>query len=265
MEKGVILNKNHITEVIFRLEFSTIDELFKYDENVADLFINQISDKFPIIEKIPNNKLSLKINVGSGETENLTNEPTYYEWVFKNEENNKFVTLSHNTLILEYKKGVYDGFNKFLDEILLLLDALKQYNPAEFNFLGLRYINQIVNQEINENISEYINIDFVNNSIINHLEENDEELIQIFTKLHAKKDDYLMTIQYGKFNPKFPNENNLKPFILDFDCVTHKIESIDDVKINLINMNHLLFKKFDYSITSKFEELMKGETNGSSN
>jgi uncharacterized protein (TIGR04255 family) len=265
MEKGVILNKNHITEVIFRLEFSTIDELFKYDENVADLFINQISDKFPIIEKIPNNKLSLKINVGSGETKNLTNEPTHYEWVFKNKENNKFVTLSPDTLILEYKKGVYEGFNKFLDEILLLLDTLKNYNPKEFNFLGLRYINQIVNQEINENIGEYINRDFVNKSIINNLEENDEELIQIFTKLNAKKDNYLMTIQYGKFNPKFPNKNDFKPFILDFDCVTHDIKSIDDVKSNLINMNHLLFKKFDYSITSKFEELMKGENNGFSN
>lgn len=265
MDKGVKLNKNHITEVIFRLEFSTINELNINDETAVDSFKNKISDIFPNYESIPNNKISLNINVDANQAENLVKQSNHLVWIFKNDKNDKFVTLSPNDLVLEYKAGAYVGFTKFLEEILLLLDAIKKYNPIELNFLGLRYINQIFDQQINRNIGDYINSDLLNNCLINNLKKNNEELIQIFTKVHAKKDNYLITFQYGVFNPEFPNENNFKPFILDYDCVTHDINSINDIKQNLIDMNHIIFKKFDYSITPEFINLMKGDINDSSN
>ena len=51
-----------------------------------------------------------------------------------------------------------------------------------------------------------------------------------------------------------PNQD--KHFILDYDCVNRKITNIDDVKENLIKMNHLIFENFEYSITDKFIEKM---------
>ena len=96
-------------------------------------------------------------------------------------------------------------------------------------------------------------------AIINKLEKNDETLVQIFSKVNSKKDDYLITMQYGLFNPRFPNEDANKIFILDYDCVLHNINNLDEIKDNLIDMNHLIFDKFDYSIMSKFEKLIKGE------
>ena len=48
-----------------------------------------------------------------------------------------------------------------------------------------------------------------------------------------------------------------KEFILDYDCVCTSINSPEDIKQNLIKMNKLIFDKFNYSITQKFEEYMK--------
>ncbi|MBO6109698.1 MAG: hypothetical protein J6P12_02340, partial [Methanobrevibacter sp.] len=92
-----------------------------------------------------------------------------------------------------------------------------------------------------------------------NLEKNNENLVQIFTKVNFKKDDYLMTMQYGLFNPRFPNVDADKMFILDYDCVLHNISHVEEIKDNLIDMNHLIFDKFDYSITAKFEKIIKGE------
>lgn len=136
------------------------------------------------------------------------------------------------------------------------MDALKLFQNIELKFLGLRYINQINNPLINHNIEKYIDDSLYGNIITDNLND-DEEIIQVFTKLNIKKKDYLFTLQYGFFNPKFPNSNENKEFILDYDCVTNKIQSPDEVKGYLIEMNHLIYNQFNNSITEDFEEFMK--------
>lgn len=258
MEKDVRLDENFISQVIFRIEFPTIKELLGDDKDIVKNFANKISSIFPILDVIPHNKINLDIDINSGQPRKITKEGDLV-WVFKSNNYKKIVTLTANDLVLEYKEKAYSGFSGFLNEILLLVDAFNQFEYNELKFLGLRYINQITDMEVNNNVSEFFSPDLTNMAVINNLEKNDEDLVQIFTKVNFKKDDYLITMQYGLFNPLFPDENADKIFILDFDCVLHNIHSVDEIKDNLIYMNHLIFNKFDYSITSKFEKRIKGE------
>ena len=61
MEKGIRLDDNFISQVIFRIEFQTIKELLGNDKNVVKDFAEKISDKFPILDVIPHNKINLNI------------------------------------------------------------------------------------------------------------------------------------------------------------------------------------------------------------
>ena len=254
----MFLKRNFLNQVIFRIEFPTIKELLGNDSNVTNDFAKKLSERFPISEVIPRNKINLDIDINSGQPPRITKEGNLV-WIFKSENNKKIVTLTANDLVLEYRDKVYSGFPNFLEEIQLLINAFNQYDYQKLKFLGLRYINQITDKEINNNISEYINPDLTNMSILNNIEKNDEDLVQIFSKVNSKYNDYLLTMQYGLFNPRFPNVDSDKIFILDYDCVLHNINSTDEINEKLEDMHNVIFNKFDYSITPKFDKLINGE------
>ncbi|WP_296890825.1 TIGR04255 family protein [uncultured Methanobrevibacter sp.] len=252
MEKGVILENNFLNEIIFRIDFTTILEICGDNKESAEKFGKFIFNHFPNVEILQQKKFNVNIDIESGYPQNVSHEGNLC-WIFRNNDGNKEVSLTSNNLVLNYKKGAYSGFNHFLDEILLLISALKEYCPFKLNFLGLRYINEIDDMEINNNIDDYVSKSISNNGIINDFD--DENLIQLFSKLEMQKENYNFTLQYGFYNPTNDPSHD-KHFILDYDCVNRKITNIDDVKENLIKMNHLIFEKFEYSITDKFIEKM---------
>ncbi|WP_292474260.1 TIGR04255 family protein [Methanosphaera sp.] len=262
MEKGVTLKDNFLSEIIFRIDFTTILELAGTQKESAKKFRNRIIAQFPNLEILQQQKVNLNININKGTTENKMDFGELC-WVFRNNKGNKQISLTSNSLILNYHKGAYSGFKAFLTEILLLLSALKEYNHFQINFLGLRYINEITDNEINNNIEQYINPKLFNNKIIDDLERQDEKLIQLFSRLDYQKEDYYLTLQYGFFNPTIDSGYE-KHFILDYDCVCKSKVSIDETFDKLKKMNKYIFNKFEYSISEKFVDKMGEEydTNG---
>lgn len=256
MQKGVVLEENFLNEVIFRIDFSTILKISGDKKEATEDFRKIIFDKYPNVEILEQKKFNDDIIIDFGNEGNLC-------WFFRNNDGNKEVSLTSNCLILSYKSGSYKRFHSFLEDISLLISALKEYEPFKLNFLGLRYINQIYDENINDNIDKYINPSLVNESLLTDLHEDNCELTQLISKLDYQKDKYLLTFHFGFFNPE-TNPNSKKHFILDYDCRNNDIKDIDDVKDNLIEMNHIIFDKFDYSITEKFRKEM-GEHYDSSN
>ena len=261
MEKGVTLKDNFLSEVIFRIDFTTILELTGNQKEAAAKFRNRIIPQFPNLEIIKQQKVNFNINPNG-----ISKDKQDYDglcWIFRDDLSSKQVSLTANNLILNYHKNAYLGFKSFLTEILLLISALKEYNHFQITFLGLRYINEITEERVNENISEYINPTLFNNRIIDDLENNNEKLIQTLSRLDFQKEDYYLTLQYGFFNPTIDYKYK-KHFILDYDCVSKKRLSIDDVFENLKNMNKYIFEKFEYSISDKFIDKMgeEYESNG---
>ena len=179
-------------------------------------------------------------------------------WIFTDEQNTKQVELNSKSLILAYRKGAYEGFEEFLDDVSLILAALRWYMPFNLTFLGLRYINQIHEDVIDDNnVHEYVNESLLNN-VIFELEDN-EGFSQLFSRLDLLKDDYQLTFQYGFFNPEYPNTAAKKDFILDYDCKLTKIDSVNsqfEVEEELKKMNKIIYDKFKLPLLLAFKNLL---------
>lgn len=107
-------------------------------------------------------------------------------------------------------------------------------------------------------LQECINPIYFNNAI-NNLEEN-EEFIQALERLSLRKDKYILNFQYGLFNAAYPNPNFDKDFILDLDCTTNNIETLDDAISEMKIMNKYIWSKFENAITDILrDEMHKGE------
>lgn len=263
MKKGVILQNNFLNEVIFRIDFTTILKLSGNKKESAEDFQKKIFHEFPNVEIIHNNNFNIDIDIKSGLPKQFNSEDNLC-WIFRNGLGDKEVSLTSNNLSYTCKNGSYNGFKLFLNDVLLILDALSVYKPFELKFLGLRYINQIDNPDINDDIDLYINDFLSNKPLIDDFADDEEVMSQIFTKFSIKKENYLLNLQYGFFNSDFPNPNHQKDFILDYDCVTQEIKAITDIEKHLKYMNQIIFDKFEYSIKDALIEKM-GEKYGSSN
>lgn len=258
MQKGEKYENPYLNEVIFRIDFSNISSLYENNKDASKDFHKKISKEFPntIIKR--NHEFNIGIDVNTGKPTQISSQEGNFLWVFKNRKHDKSVELTSKSLILHYNKGAYTHFRYFLDEIILLIDALKDYGPQDLSFLGLRYINQIDGKTMHE-LQECINPKYFNNAISN-LEEN-EEFVQVLDKLSLKKDNYILNFQYGLFNAAFPDPNFDKDFILDLDCTTTKVKTIDDVVDELKQMNKYIWNKFEDAITDTLRDEMNKEDN----
>lgn len=248
MQKGVILKNNYLNQIIFRIDFDTIFELTGENQESITKFKTNIIHLFPkytvFQEKNLNVLVEKDIPTSSVDTGNFC-------WIFENDEKNKEIILTHNNLTVTYRKNAYSGFSSLLTEIILLLNALKEYNLNEVQSIGLRYINEINNSKINNNIQKYINPKLLSVPLLNDLKEDNNNLIQLFSKLDFQQEGYDFTLQYGFYNPTI-NPEFEKHFILDYNCMKNQNTMIDEVEDYLKQMNHLIFKKFEYSVTDEF-------------
>ena len=258
MQKGEKYENPYLNEVIFRIDFSNINSLYGNDKEASKDFHEKISKEFPntIIKR--NHEFNIGIDADTGKPTQISSQEGNFLWVFKNRKHDKSVELTSKSLILHYSKGAYTHFRYFLKDIILLIDALKNYDPKDLKFLGLRYVNQIDGKTMQE-LQECINPSYFNNAI-NNLEEN-EEFIQSLDKLSIRKEKYILNFQYGLFNAAYPDPNFDKDFILDLDCTTNNIETIDDVLSELKRMNKYIWSKFENAITDILRDEMHQEEN----
>ena len=257
MTEGIRYKKNYLTGVIFRINFSNILQLSGRNKEAAEKFQKEIFEKFPNVHFQFKNNVNVHVDIKEGKSKSKV-EDGDLTWIFTDEQHKKQVELSSKNLVLVYHKGAYEGFEEFLDDVSLILGALRWYIPFNLTFLGLRYINQVHEDVIDDNnIHEYINESLVNKVIFEL--EDDEGFSQLFSRLDLSKDDYQLTFQYGFFNPEYPSVTNKKDFILDYDCRLTKIDSVNsqfEVEEELKKMNEIIFDKFEYSTTNKLKELM---------
>ena len=255
MKKGEKYENPYLNEVIFRINFSNIPALSVNNKEVANDFHEKISKEFPNTLIKRNHAVNIGIDADTGKPTQITQEGSLL-WIFKNRKHDRSVELTSNSLILHYEKGAYTHFRYFLDDVILLINALKEYNPKDLSFLGLRYINQIDGKTVGE-LKECINPKYFSEYIMS-LDEK-EDFIQVLNRLSIKNEDYILNFQYGLFNPAYPNPNFDKDFILDFDCTTKKVKVIDSVADELKKMNKYIRYKFEDSITTVLREEMRME------
>ena len=257
MKKGVKYRYPYLTDVIFRIKFSNILQLSGNNKEAAESFRKKIFKSYPNVTIKKSHEFNIGIDINSGNPTEITQEGNLI-WVFTNKEKNKQVELTATSLILHYKNNAYTHFRYFLEDIIILLTALKDYSPIDLKFLDLRYINQISGKSIKE-LEKCINSNYFSKNI-NRL-NNNQKFVQTLTKFSIVEDGYLLDLQYGLFNPAYPNPEFDKDFILDFTCVSNNFNTINEIPDELKLMNNLIWKKFKDAITEKLENEMEEETN----
>ena len=128
MTKGIRYKKNYLTGVIFRINFSNILQLSGKNKEAAEKFQKEIFDKFPNVHFQFNNNINVQVDIQEGKSESKL-EDGDLTWIFTDEQNIKQVELNSKSLILAYRKGAYEGFEEFLDDVSLILAALRWYMP----------------------------------------------------------------------------------------------------------------------------------------
>lgn len=259
MKKHIKYKKNYLTNVIFKIEFSPILKLSTIKKSAGEEFQEYIYDRFPHVNFQYRNKYDFEINTVENNDSNI-NKQRELNWIFSDDNDKKHVELSAKNLILSYPKDSYKNFNNYLDDVCFLLNGMQQFYPLDLKWMGIRYINQINEKEINEdNIKEYINESLINNIIF---DLNGAKFSQMITRLELIKNNYNLTLQYGFFNPAFPQPDFKKDFILDYDCkllLNSKTFSLEYIKKELIEMNEYIFTLFEYATTPKLKDLMEKE------
>ncbi|WP_123833365.1 MULTISPECIES: hypothetical protein [Methanobrevibacter] len=81
-----------------------------------------------------NNNINVQADIQEGKSESKL-EDGDLTWIFT-DENTKQVELNSKSLILAYRKGDYEGFKEFLNDVSLILAALRWCTPFNLTFLG---------------------------------------------------------------------------------------------------------------------------------
>ncbi|MBQ2962731.1 TIGR04255 family protein [Methanobrevibacter sp.] len=240
--------KNFLNEVIFKIEFPPILELYNTKKESAAKFQEIIFKEFGDAKFNTNKHINVKLDnegipIGSDSEENLI-------WSFFNKDD-KRVELSATSLALIYKGSYYTTFEDFSEDVDLILKGLKSYPITQIKYIGLRYINQIDIRNY-ENLDDYIN---PNLHLIN--KEFDEKLlIQSLSRVELSIEDYILAFQFGHFNPEYPNISSNKDFILDYDCYLKGNESFENIKSDLLEMNEIIYNQFEKSLEQELRKIM---------
>ena len=243
---------NHmLDQVIFQIKFYPLLKLYSDAPEVASDFQQVVINEFPELNIKQSRKVSLKLGSTGLPVGGEANKP-HLIWNFKND-NGKFINLSGDDLSLTYPGNVYTTFKPFLEDIKLALSGLKLYNLPKIKSIGLRYINQI-DLEDDSNLDGFINPKL-------HLLSSDsdnENVIQSISRIEYNIDKFFLSFQYGLFNPKYPEYDSKKDFILDYDCILNGAPA-DNLEDCLNEMNNIIYTKFESSIGDKLRIKMGGK------
>lgn len=251
-KKSMHYKKNFLTKVIFRIDFNQIARL---QAEKKPEFSERIKEKYPFIQGRPTTQISFTLSQsGSG----IDQQDTGMAWDHRSEEKSKkIITLTPNSLSMDYGKDQYDHYPAFREEVKYVCDnLLSTYKVEEILRIGLRFINGITLAEGNPlDWDGFINAKLATSSVAGLLQGM--RLIRSMHQLHALYDDISVLFNYGIFNPDFPNPVARKQFILDYDCYIAGGLPSSDILNRLDDLNQVAENMFENSIETELRNIME--------
>lgn len=242
-------NKNFLTKVIFRIDFST---LLNVQDHIKE-FQAAIRENFPILEPVEQQGFVVNAN-DSGQFQ--VSNPVKITWNFKSRDKKIECNIDENSLVII--NSDYQNYSNYKEIIDLVLNAFYQlYSGVLTKRVGFRYINEIKlpdEYELSECINQWLYRDssFVDES---------HSTIRGMSKFEIKlQDESRMNFSFGVFNTDYPEPVSLKEFVLDYDCFTNEtIENIEDLNAKLDSYNQIMTDYFEKSIQDRMRELLNSE------
>lgn len=237
--------KNFLTDVIFRVDFSPILEL---ETDTPKKFQSLISEKFPVLEPIK--QMGFIFQSDGKETTTKNADKTI--WRFKTTSGEMFIELDSMFLAVVFKK--YDNFTQLKEIVDFCIQKLyESYPNIAVNRLGLRYINQINLEEQDFfNWTNYLSEHLVGN--LNFIEDKNL-LRRYFNSFEIMPEDGIqLNFKYGIFNKTYPEAVTVKEFVLDYDCYTQSTLTKDELVPKLTILNNYATDYFEKSISDNLRQ-----------
>ncbi len=246
-------DKNYLTKVILKLDFGPIPSLL--DPTGESGFTNLIKEKYPVLNPKPTT--TINVNVGPGGPV-VQQQISGMIWEHKpKSDSSKSVFLSNTFLSTEYGKNEYDHFPAFFEEIEYLFSKFQSiYHLSSINRIGLRYINE-VNFEEGDPLdwSGFIAEDKIK-GVLSGFNKDSMNLLRSMHMLHLKKENMILSLNYGIFNSEYPNPVARRNFLIDLDgSISNQIPS-DQVLESVHQLNALCEEAFEDCIGDGLREKM---------
>ena len=209
-----------LDKVIVRIDFDTILP-FTLKKPPMEIY-EQIKERFPIVEE--KKIIAKEFLIGSGKA--IQRDVEKLEWYYHGTDRNKYLKITPDCLIIEYKK--YEYYEQLKEDFIAVINELFNHFPKiKGRRLGFRYIDVIDLDEADPtDWDQYILPDLNKNiSII----DDKKTLSRIFHVIEFNYGDSNMRFQYGMLNPDFPASIKKKVFTLDFDMYTNNILEKEDI------------------------------------
>jgi len=248
--KKMNYNKNFITKVIFRIDFNVIPNL--QSERQPE-FSEKIKARYPNFESKQTAQI---IFTASGSTTGIQQELKGWTWEHRNENKKRVVSLTSESLTIEYGDEEFTVFNDFATDVTEIYSIFHSlYKPSEVSRIGLRYIDEIVIPEGNPLEWKNLISDDLACAATAGL-GNDMKLLRSMHQLQARRNDIAILFSYGIHNPDYPNPIARKHFILDTDCYIAEPTKADEVIRKFRELNDVAEYMFESSIKDGLREVM---------
>ena len=242
--------KHYLQEIIFKVDFRNIGELLGMESN-PDKFVNIIKKEFPKVKGIAQQN-KVEISAENPEIENIEQNNI---WAYTTADDSKFIELSMNHIAISYDGTKYKSHYELIEDIKLIINALKCYDVHTVNKIGLRYINEVSPEVEMINWDDWINPKLHNFNSIN----NELKLMRVLTQSEYQIRGYNLDFTYGQFNLNYPNIEIKNDFVLDYDCYTSSLTDSGDLIKIFEEMHDIIKLLFNESIGKELFKDLKGE------
>ncbi len=246
----MIYKKNFLKKVICRIDFDQIVL------NKVQDFHKKINKFFPIVEEEKGEEGMINFDMKTKEVKQITNQ--IVTWNFYNKSRNKKIKIHPTFLYLEYDS--YKDSKELIKDIDSILIFVKEFEIKTINRMGLRYINEIPNNDQDIlNWGRYINDDIIGS--LKFIKDNSKTISRSMGQIVIKEDFGDINLSFGLWNSNFPNEISEKLFVLDFDAYSKYPLGLGDSDIKEIikGYNQKIETLFESLIKEELRKIMKGE------
>ena len=231
------LRENFLMEIMLRLEFPSIHELIGEDGD-SSIFYNIVKSEFSNNNSHEENLIESDLN----DEGTIKNSEKNKVWIYKHE-NIKKLILENSSVTLFYTGELFNP-NDLFNDIDLIIKALKELSVENINLITLRYINEITPKSKIKNWDDWINLKLHNFEF----QPKNSNIIRSLSMAEYRIDEYNLIFQYGQFNLNYPSTIIRDDFVLDYSCSYNYLESINNIKDHVINMNEIIHDFYNESI-----------------
>lgn len=242
--------KNYLKQVIYRLDFPSIDlgsfEDFKQNAPQAEYVYSIDSQKMG----------SFTFNFSEDEVSKTQDEVTI--WRAETKQNDMRFEATNQYCLLEYAQYVNsaklkEDSNNFISAFLTM------HGIEEISRVGLRYVNQISVPSIKKftDWKKYIASELLSGSL--HVKEKLGAPLRYLNQIEINSNASSVvstSFKYGVWNDKYPSPITAAEYILDIDCFTRTPAQSTDLNITYDSLNKAAEEVFETSIQEPLRKEM---------